>query len=90
MSALSALIWNTIFSSKTAKTASEAVLFTPMDLSADEKTQARANIGAGNPATGIPEDFAQDLLTALRAGAFASANGAALVQAIEDDLASSE
>lgn len=85
MSALSALIWSEIFGGA-GGAARNAVLTIPQELTEEQKTQARANIGAGNPATGLPEDFNQDLLAVLRAQAFASPNGAALVDALEDDL----
>lgn len=86
MSGLSAMIWSEIFGGSGGAAAKNAVLYVEQDLTEKQKTQARANIGAGNPSTGLPEDAVQDLLTTLRAQAFATSNGAALVQALENDL----
>lgn len=87
MSALTAMIWSDIFGgSGGGAAAKNAVLYIEQDLTEEQKTQARANIGAGNPSTGLPEDAIQDLLATLRAQAFATPNGAELIAALENDL----
>lgn len=90
MSALTAMIWSEIFGGSGGAAVKKAVLYVEMDLTEEEKTIARANIGAGNPSTGLPEDAIQDLLSTLRAQAFATPNGAELIAALENDLTKEE
>lgn len=62
----------------------EAVLYVEQTLTAEQKQQARLNIGAADE-SGIPEGFRQNLIAALSAGAFATSNGAELVAALESE-----
>lgn len=64
----------------------DAVLYTPQELTDEQKAQARANIGAADAVTGIPDNIKAAIINAFAGVQWSDDNGSVLLDALRDAM----